>query len=162
MKSKKNALILLILFVIQINLLYSQSVPSDLDKLFTRLDENNQFSGVALIAHSDAIIYYKAFGLANREWEIPNTINTKFNIQSITKTIIAVTVLKQVDKGLLNLEGKVIDYLPDYKGYNGDKITIHQLLSHTSGLPEDIANGNIPNEIYRSKRFLGLYFCIQL
>ena len=43
MKSKKNALILLILFVIQINLLYSQSVPSDLDKLFTRLDENNQF-----------------------------------------------------------------------------------------------------------------------
>jgi CubicO group peptidase (beta-lactamase class C family) len=154
MKSKKIALILLILFAIQINLLYSQSVPSDLDKLFTRLDENNQFSGVVLIAHGDDIIFHKAFGLANREWEIQNTIGTKFNIQSITKTIIAVTVLKQGDKGLLNLDGKVINYLPYYKGSNGDKITIRQLLSHTSGLPEDLANGNIPNEIYRSNRLL--------
>lgn len=141
-------------FEIQISLLYSQSITSDLDKLFTRLGENNQFSGVALIAHNNEILYQKAFGLANREWEIPNTIDTKFNIQSITKTIIAIAVLKQVDKGLLNLDEKVTDYLPDYKGLNGNKITIRHLLSHTSGLPNDIAEGNIPNKIYKSKQLL--------
>ena len=154
MKLKKIVLLLLILFAIQISLLYSQSIPGELDKLFTRLDENNQFNGVALIAHGDDIIYQKAFGLANREWGIQNKIDTKFNIQSITKTIVAVTVLKQVDKGIIDLDGKVTDYLPDYKGINGNKITIRQLLSHTSGLPEDIPGGPVPNENYKSKKLL--------
>ena len=91
--------------------------------------------------------------MANREWKIPNTTDTKFNIQSISKSIIATAVLKQVDKKKLNLDSTVKDYIPNYKGVNGDKITIRQLLNHTSGLPEDFSD-IIPNKYYKSKHIL--------
>lgn len=149
----QKTIYLSILLLLQINLLFSQNKTEELDKLFTRLGENNQFSGVVLVAEKNDTIYNKAFGLANREWNIPNTTDTKFNIQSITKTIIATAILIQVDNKKLYLDSTVVDYIPDYKGKNGDKITIRQLLNHTSGLPEDFSD-IIPNKYYKSKHIL--------
>jgi CubicO group peptidase (beta-lactamase class C family) len=153
LKMNKKIIYLSILFLLQINLLFSQNKAEELDKLFTRLGVNNQFSGVVLVAEENDIIYHKAFGLANREWKIANTTDAKFNIQSISKTIIATAVLKQVDDKILNLDSTVVNYIPNYKGMNGDKITIRQLLNHTSGLPEDFSD-IVPNKYYKSKYIL--------
>nr|NQU90050.1 serine hydrolase [Bacteroidota bacterium] len=101
------------------------------------------FNGAILVAVKDQIIFEKAFGYSNFEWEIPNSIHTKFRIASITKSFTAILVMQQVEEGKLKLDGKVSDYLPDYPKTTGDKISIHHLLTHSSGIidfpdvPED-------------------------
>lgn len=142
-----------LLLLLQVNLLCSQERTKKLDKLFSRLDENKQFCGVVLVASENDILYHKAFGLADKQWNIPNTTDTKYNIQSISKTIIATAILKQVDNKILHLDSTVVSYIPNYKGINGDKITIRQLLNHTSGLPEDFSH-TAPNKYYKSKHIL--------
>jgi CubicO group peptidase (beta-lactamase class C family) len=97
-------------------------------------EDSGQFSGTILVAQDGNIIYEDAFGWANLEWSVPNTIDTKYRIASITKQFTAVLVMQQVEKGRLQLDGKVSDYLPDYPERNGDRITIHHLLTHSAGI----------------------------
>ena len=94
-----------------------------------------QFNGTALVAENGKVVYKGAFGLANMEWNIPNTPETKFRLGSITKQFTAVLTLQLVEQGKLKLDGKISDYLPDYRKDIGDKVTIHHLLTHTSGIP---------------------------
>ncbi len=92
------------------------------------------FSGNILVAQKGRVVYKKAFGLANREWNIPNTIQSKFRIGSITKQFTAAAILQLVDMGKLNLEDKLSKYFPDFP--QGDSVTIHMLLNHTSGIKD--------------------------
>ena len=93
------------------------------------------FNGSALVAEHGKIIYKSGFGMANMEWAIPNAPDTKFRLGSITKQFTAVLTLQLVDQGKIKLDGKISDYLPDYRKDIGDKVTIHHLLTHTSGIP---------------------------
>ncbi len=93
------------------------------------------FNGTALVAENGKIIYKGAFGMANMEWAIPNTLDTKFRLASITKQFTATLTLELVQQGKIKLDGKITDYLPDYRKDVGDKVTIHHLLTHTSGIP---------------------------
>lgn len=95
----------------------------------------NMFDGAVLVAENGKIIYKDAFGLANREWNIANTVDTKFMIGSVSKPLTAMLVLLQVQKGLIKLNGTLADYLPAFKEKPAAKVTIKQLLSHTSGMP---------------------------
>jgi CubicO group peptidase (beta-lactamase class C family) len=81
------------------------------------------------------VIYKKGFGYANMEWKIPNDVDTKFRLGSITKQFTATVTLQLVEQGKIKLDGKITDYLPDYRKDTGDRVTIHQLLNHTSGIP---------------------------
>lgn len=92
------------------------------------------FNGVVLVAEKGHIIYNEAFGLADREWDIPMSIDTKFKIGSISKPFTAQIILLLVQEGLIRLDGTISDYIPDYNGKQKDRITIHQLLTHTSGI----------------------------
>jgi CubicO group peptidase (beta-lactamase class C family) len=94
-----------------------------------------QFNGSALVADNGKVIYKKGFGLANMEWDIPNAPDTKFRLGSITKQFTATLILQLVEQGKIKLDGKLIDYLPEYRKDTGAKVTIHNLLSHTSGIP---------------------------
>ena len=69
------------------------------------------------------------------EWNIPNTASTKFRLGSITKQFTSMLIMQLVEQGKLKLNGKITDYLPDYPKATGSKITIHHLLTHTSGIP---------------------------
>src|SRR4030095_14143744 len=69
------------------------------------------------------------------EWNIPNAPDTKFRLGSITKQFTATLILQLVEQGKIKLDGKLIDYLPDYRKDTGAKVTIHNLLTHTSGTP---------------------------
>ena len=69
------------------------------------------------------------------EWKIPNDAETKFRLGSLTKQFTSTLILQLVEQGKIKLDGKITDYLPDYRKDTGDRVTIHQLLNHTSGIP---------------------------
>ena len=97
------------------------------------------FNGVVLVARREKVLYQHAFGLANREWNVPNGLDTKFEIGSMTKQFTAMLVLQMVNEGRLRLDGHISDYLPYYRQDTGKRVTISQLLSHESGVPNFIA-----------------------
>jgi CubicO group peptidase (beta-lactamase class C family) len=127
--------ILFVFCLLQIQLLLAQSKKAKLSAIMKTYHNYNMFDGAVLVAENGKIIYKDAFGLANREWNIPNTVDTKFMIGSISKPITATLVLMLVQKGLVNLDKTIEEYLPEFKEKPAAKITIRQLLSHTSGMP---------------------------
>jgi CubicO group peptidase (beta-lactamase class C family) len=93
------------------------------------------FSGTVLVSEHDKVIFKKGYGFAKREWNIENTPDVKFRIGSITKQFTSMLVMQQVAKGTIKLDSHITDYLPYYRQDTGSKITIHELLNHTSGIP---------------------------
>ena len=88
----------------------------------------------------DKVIFKKGYGLANREWNIKNTTNVRFRIGSLTKQFTSMLVMQQVAKGKIKLDGHISDYLPYYRQDTGQKVTVHELLNHTSGIPSYTSN----------------------
>jgi CubicO group peptidase (beta-lactamase class C family) len=113
----------------------AQDAAQKIDGLLKNYYDYGQFNGSVLVAEKGKVVYKKGFGMANMEWAIPNQPDTKFRIGSVTKQFTAALVLQLVEQGKIKLDGKLGDYLPDYRKDTGDKITIHQLLNHTSGIP---------------------------
>ncbi len=127
-------------FILLFSLSFAQAVVAQnksakLSLLMNTYHNYNMFDGAVLVAEHGKIIYKDAFGLANREWKIPNSTDTKFMIGSVSKPLTAVLVLIQVQKGLIGLDRAVEDYLPEFKNKPAAKVTIRQLLTHTSGIP---------------------------
>lgn len=128
------ALPLLAILAFQISAL-GQDKAKKIDNLVSLYYKYGQFNGSVLVADNGKVLYQKGLGLANMEWNIPNTPDTKFRLGSITKQFTATLVLQLVEQGKIKLDGKLSDYLPDYRKDTGEKVTIHNLLSHTSGIP---------------------------
>ncbi|HPH86696.1 MAG TPA: serine hydrolase [Ferruginibacter sp.] len=115
--------------------LFSQTKNEKLSGIMKQYHEFNMFDGAVLVAENGKVIYKDAFGLANREWNIPNSTDTKFMIGSVSKPVTAFLVLLQVQKGLIDLHKTLSSYLPEFKNKPAANVTIKQLLSHTSGMP---------------------------
>jgi len=92
-------------------------------------------NGVVLAGDRDQVVYCEAFGLANRTWDIPNSIDTVFPISSITKYVTAILFMRLVEAGKIDLQESLLAYLPEYRNDSGAKITVHHLLTNTSGIP---------------------------
>ncbi|HEY8130550.1 MAG TPA: serine hydrolase domain-containing protein [Thermoanaerobaculia bacterium] len=92
------------------------------------------FSGVVLVSQGDRVVYQKAFGLADRAFNIPNSTTTKFHIASISKPMTAAAVLLLADRGKLSLDDPISKFVPGFP--NGDRITIEEVLTHYSGLAD--------------------------
>lgn len=114
---------------------WAQTKNAKLQHLMQTYHNFNMFDGAVLVAEDGKVVYKGAFGLANREWNIPNKTDTKFMIGSVSKPITATLMLIQVQKGLINLHKTIADYLPEFKNKPAANVTIRQLLSHTSGIP---------------------------
>lgn len=114
----------------------AQTEPArQIDELINTYHRIDQFHGSALVAEKGQVILKKGYGLANREFGIPNSPETKFRLGSVTKQFTAVLVLQLVEQGKLKLEAKISDYLPEYPKKVAERVTIHQLLNHASGIP---------------------------
>jgi len=113
----------------------AQAKIDDIEALIRSFETREHFSGVVLVAQKEKVLFRKACGLANREWAVPNTIDTKFRIGSLTKQFTSFMIMRLVEHGNIDLSGKICDYLPYYRRDTGTKISIHHLLTHTSGLP---------------------------
>lgn len=115
----------------------SNVVPSAADRAANYMAERvsqDHFSGSVLVAKAGHIIFQQGYGLANREWDAANTSKTIFRIASITKQFTAAAILILQQEHELSVQEKASKYLPDLpKAWNA--VTLHQLLTHTSGIP---------------------------
>ncbi len=116
----------------------------ELDSYFVQWNKTGRLNGSVLIAEKGSVIYKKGFGFANFEWLVPNTPDTKFKLASITKQFTAIMILQLAEEGKIRLEGKLTEYLPQYRNDTGDRVTIDQLLKHMSGIPCYIRNRLMP------------------
>ena len=114
-----------------------------IDELMTRYEELGLFSGAVLAAEGGEVLYESAFGMANRELGVPNTVDTRFRIASISKSFTTVLVLQMVGDGTLNLDDTLDEVLPAYSGESADRITVEQLLTHAAGLVGESAVENL-------------------
>ncbi|RZJ48702.1 MAG: class A beta-lactamase-related serine hydrolase [Flavobacterium sp.] len=92
------------------------------------------FNGVILITQNGKTKYSKAFGYSDFENKIPLAIKDKFRIQSNSKQITAVLILREADKGKIDLQSPIKKYLPEIKQAWADSVTVHQLLNFSSGI----------------------------
>ncbi len=107
-----------------------------LDQICEAMVESGYFSGTVLVAEDSQVIYRKAFGLANREWKIQNSIETKFRLASVSKQFCSMIIMQLVQDGKLELTDSITTHLPSYRQDNGERITLHHLLAHQSGIPD--------------------------
>lgn len=99
-----------------------------------KLAGEDELSGAVLIAKDDRVLFSHAYGLADHNRGIPNTIGTRFRIGSMNKMFTAVAILQLVEAGKVKLTAPLGTYLPDYPNREvATKVTIHQLLTHTGG-----------------------------
>ncbi len=96
------------------------------------------FNGTVLAGRGAEVLYSRALGLADPEQRVPMRLETRFETGSVSKWIAAMVVMKLVDQGRLALDAPVLDYLPDYRADTGAILTLRHLLSHSSGVPNDV------------------------
>lgn len=92
------------------------------------------FSGVVLVRRNGRDLFHRAYGKANIEAGADNRLDTPFRIASITKLFTAVAVARLAERGKIDYHATIATYLPDYSGEGGPVVTVHQLLTHTSGI----------------------------
>jgi CubicO group peptidase (beta-lactamase class C family) len=105
-----------------------------IDSLMTSQFTTGEFSGSVLVTKNNKEIYNKQFGFADLETKKAISKETKFSLGSIPKMMTGTIILKLVEENKLKLHEPVSTYLPEWKVPNGDSITIHHLLTHSSGL----------------------------
>lgn len=137
-KYLKQTHVLLIFFIIFGNpshLVYAQNIEPKIDSLLLNVfKDKNGPGGVFLVAKDGKTIYQKAFGKANVELDVDLTPKSVFQLGSITKQFTAIAILILEEQGKLNLQHPISKHIPDYP--SGDKITLHHLLTHTSGIKD--------------------------
>lgn len=123
------------------------------DKL-NQIATENDFNGSVLVKYQDRIIYHKSFGLSDRISNTINTNNTKYALASITKLFTSTLIMQLVSENKIDLNKSVSYYLKNYNAQVGYKITIHHLLTHTSGIEncekKQTGNNKLP-DIYRDQ-----------
>jgi CubicO group peptidase (beta-lactamase class C family) len=115
-----------------------------------QLEQEHHFSGTILVAQEEEIVFEKAYCFASRQLNVPNTLETKFHIASVTKMFIAMAALILTEQGLISLHEKPSAYMPELAALDTN-ITIHHLLSHTSGLQDIYVVPNLRFEMYKLK-----------
>ena len=114
----------------------SDRAKFNIKKIVDSYVSNHAFDGgVILVAKSGEVIYEGSYGLADLSKSQPITIKNSFQVASLSKPMTAVLILKLEEQGKLKLDSTLADYFPEFNNAVGKKITLHHLLSHTSGIP---------------------------
>ncbi|WP_420572408.1 serine hydrolase [Kordia sp.] len=133
---KKNVLfkpLFLFLFIALPLVLFSQNMEKDIDQIMENQYQKANYGATVLVAKDGKTIYKKGFGKANVELDIAMMPEHVFEIGSITKQFTAIGILMLLEEGKLSLDDEITKYIPDYPTQD-TKITIHHLLTHTSGI----------------------------
>jgi CubicO group peptidase (beta-lactamase class C family) len=99
-----------------------------------RLADESEFSGAVRIDRGDDLVFAEAYGFADRRWEIPNELDTRFGLASGTKGFTALTVVSLIEDGTLELSTTARSLLGDDLPLIRDDVTIEHLLAHRSGI----------------------------
>jgi CubicO group peptidase (beta-lactamase class C family) len=111
----------------------NSELAGSVDRYVQPLVDLDVFSGVVLVARGDSVVLARAYGLADREFGVPNAVDSAFRIASISKSFTRVLVGRLVDRGVLALDDPLSRWLPDFP--SADRITIRLLLDHRAGVP---------------------------
>jgi CubicO group peptidase (beta-lactamase class C family) len=122
------------------------NVDTRIETIVDHYHLEKRLSGTILISQNYKVIFEKAYGDASIQLGVPNKLETKFHIASVTKMFIAAAALKLFDQGKINLEDHPSTYFPELDRLHPN-ITIHHLLSHTSGLFDIYAVPNLRHEV---------------
>lgn len=107
----------------------------ELETFVKKLAAADVFSGAVLLAKDGVVLYKGAFGMANKDFDVPNRVDTKFNLGSMNKMFTSVSIAQLVEKGKLSFEDPLSKFIPDFPDKeSAGKIKIKHLLSHTAGL----------------------------
>ena len=121
-----------------IAVLFAAAIPAQdlarMEQVIQSFTPDHKFMGTVLVAKGNDIILDKGYGFANLEWDIPNSPAVKFRLGSVTKQFTAASIFLLQERGKLNINDPVKKYMPDAPAA-WDKITIYNLLTHTSGIP---------------------------
>lgn len=104
-----------------------------------RYRERDGFNGVVLVGSGHQVRLVEGFGSADAEHGVPMLPATRFETGSVSKWIASIVVLRLVDEGKLDLDAPIGLYLPEYRADTGARLTLRRLMSHSSGLPNQIA-----------------------
>lgn len=131
-----STLLLLLITLIPSGCVFAQNQEKQIDRYVLEKYKDNNAPGVAvLVAKDGKIVYDKAFGKANLELNVPMSTNDVFEVGSITKQFTAAAILILAEEGKLSVNDDITKYIPGYPTH-GHKITIHNLLTHTSGIKD--------------------------
>jgi len=125
----------------------SSQTSAGFDRQIQAYVHNGDFSGSVLVAREGRVLFQKSYGMANQEWSIPNSEKTKFHIASVTKTFTAAAILQLARENKLKLDDPLSKYIPDF--LNGERITVEQMLTHRSGLPDFYSLSEYPLKRYQ-------------
>ncbi|MFI0370382.1 serine hydrolase domain-containing protein [Actinomadura sp. 1N219] len=120
------------------------------DRFLKRLAEQDEFSGTVLLAHRGRPVLARAYGMADKERSIPNRVDTIYNLASTAKTFTGLAVVQLARKGRVSFHEPVGTYLDGYPDEVAKHVTVHQLLTHTSGLVNHILPGEGDNRVTNS------------
>ena len=123
---------LFLFLLLPLSLSAQKNYPQLLEQYMQAQTNIRGFSGTVLVTKQNKVLLEKGYGMADREWNIPNTPESKFRIGSVTKQFTAACLLQLIEAGKLSLDDKLIKFYPDFP--KGDSVTIHMLLNHTSGI----------------------------
>jgi CubicO group peptidase (beta-lactamase class C family) len=120
-------------------------IAAEIGKRGAALATEDNFSGVVLVAKGDKVLVRRAYGLADQEWHIPNRPDTRFHLGSVGKMFTAAAILKLANEGKLGLDDPLSKWVPDYRHPEASRITLRQLLTHTSGIGDwDVRQAKTP------------------
>ena len=125
--------IILIFILISIRVL-GQDRLEKLNNYLSELEKSDSFSGVVIIGQNEEKVYSKEIGFADRENQIKINLNTQFCLSSTSKSFTAVCIMRLVQDGKISVNEKIGKYFPELE--YGEKVTIHHLLTHSSGLTD--------------------------
>ncbi|MFD2446490.1 serine hydrolase domain-containing protein [Bacillus sp. CGMCC 1.16607] len=108
-------------------------ISSQLKRYMDGLADNNYFNGAVLVGYKGEILLKEGYGQASYQYSIPNNTTTKFRIGSLTKAFTAMAILMLHEQGRLKLTDSLVQHLPEFRDW--EAVTIHHLLSNTSGIP---------------------------
>lgn len=126
-------LLIAVLMAVLTPIAFAAAGQPRMDQIVQHYVNNDEFMGAVLVAEGDRVLFSKAYGSADLEWNVPNTLATRFRIGSVTKQFTAVCILLLEERGKLKLEDPIRKYYPEAPASWG-KVTLLHLLHHTSGI----------------------------
>ncbi len=135
-----GAVLLLCGFFVNTDANANVAVPTTAEQLKQLVDsyaDRRGFNGTVLVAREGNVLLRASYGQANVEWSVPNRMEGRYRIGSLTKPLVATLTLQLVQQGRLRLDGTLGEYLPElYAATPSASVTVAQLLSHTSGIAD--------------------------
>ena len=115
-----------------------EAILGRIETVLRKAEFEEGFSGVVSVSQGNKVLLERSYGWADAEREIPATLDRKFMIASISKSFVAASILKLEEQGKLSTHDMIGKYLPGYPSWASDQISIHHLLTHTSGIRDYI------------------------